>query len=210
MKILRSGQTIVDVPVWDPVSPQQRSSLVDAGHRIGPAEATIELVVFVDYDCSSCRQLELALKEMRAEFPEDFAVIYRHYPLRNHQPQAYEKARLAECAANQGLFLKAHDYLIQFAGLGDVDPAYFSHEVGLQGPEFLRCASDSTPVPAIERDLELIHEIRTGRAPSLFLEGEFLTRTATSSSLRSLIESRLNRKGRERLPRDLPPAEAGG
>jgi len=198
-KHVPSSPTLTEISVWDSVTPAQWAALSSAGHRIGPGDASIEFVLFIDYDCSACRQLELALNEMRSEFPNDLAVLYRHYPLSIHRPQAYEKARLAECAAGQGRFAEAHDYLIQFAGLTGVEPEALSGEAGLREPEFLRCASDSMPVPAIERDLALIHEIRTGRAPSLFMDGAFLTKSANSPSLRRLIESRLDGQGpRER------------
>jgi protein-disulfide isomerase len=61
------------------------------------------LVEFSDFECPFCRRLHRTLAELRTLYPSEVAVIYRHYPLRNH-PRAMPAAIASECAAEQGRF----------------------------------------------------------------------------------------------------------
>src|SRR5215218_6036555 len=47
------------------------------GHREGPATAPVDIVVFSDYQCPACRTLAGYLNAVRAEYPEQVAVVIR-------------------------------------------------------------------------------------------------------------------------------------
>jgi protein-disulfide isomerase len=151
--------------------------------------ADVELVMFTDYDCAFCRQTEKVITAVRAAFGDRFAVIYRHYPVRNHMPEAYMKARIAECGAMVDRFLDLHSLLYE----GDVNESDFVSSLirttGIESPAFVECAQDTLRVPAIEEDLALIREIGTRRTPSLFLDGRLLSTTPDSTQLHDLVQA---------------------
>ena len=80
------------------------------GQRIGPDRAAAVLVVFSDYQCPYCAQLEQRLAALRSRYSNDLAVVYRHFPLANH-PAAVDAAIASECAATQGSFEAMHTAL---------------------------------------------------------------------------------------------------
>lgn len=175
----------------EPLSQDEWERVRGRGQRVGPTDARLELIVFNDYECPFCRRTDKVVTAVRDVFADRLAVIYRHYPLRNHQPDAYEKARLAECAARAGRFSELQSFLYPL----DVnDPGAVSsmaREADIDAPEFLSCAADTARVPEIEEDLALIREIGTRRTPSVFLQGHLLTRTPDSTQLHDIVEGLL-------------------
>lgn len=73
------------------------------GHRSGPADASVTIVTFSDFQCPACRVLETNLQLLQARHPDRVAVVYRHLPLASH-PFAIAAARASECAAAQQRF----------------------------------------------------------------------------------------------------------
>lgn len=47
---------------------------------LGPAEATVRITVFKDFQCPHCRELSDRLKKVQARFPKDVCVVFKHYP----------------------------------------------------------------------------------------------------------------------------------
>jgi protein-disulfide isomerase len=90
------------------VSNWQRYASV--GHRMGPTDAAVVITVFSDFECPACRILATNLDVLRARYPDDIAVIYRHFPLASHA-NAGSAARASECAAEQGRFEAYHNAL---------------------------------------------------------------------------------------------------
>ncbi len=88
----------------------------------GPADAAVTLIAYSDFQCPFCAQLEDALTELETKYPDDFRVVYRHFPLiGTPEEPLHEKAALgmqaAEAAGRQGKFWEMHDAL--FAGQAD-------------------------------------------------------------------------------------------
>ena len=83
---------------------------------LGNPDASLRLVEFLDYECSSSKQ---ALSEVRAfmtHHPDDVLLILRDYPLENDHPNALNAALAARCVFNQGQadrFWAYHDLLFK-------------------------------------------------------------------------------------------------
>jgi len=92
----------VRIPDW--------RSFTREGHRMGPAEAPVTVVVFSDFQCSFCAVLMDRLRTIREARPDEVSVVYRHFPIEGHQ-HAAPAARASECAAEQGRFEPFHDAL---------------------------------------------------------------------------------------------------
>jgi predicted DsbA family dithiol-disulfide isomerase len=71
------------------------------GHRIGPDDAAVTIVVWSDFLCPYCAAEAPVLDRLRREHPQDVRVIYRHYPLPMH-PGADLAAEAAVEAGRQG------------------------------------------------------------------------------------------------------------
>jgi protein-disulfide isomerase len=88
---------------------------LDGAQVKGSALAPVILLEFADFECPFCARFALeTLDKLQDEFVSTGRVQYgfRHAPLRMHK-LARPAAQSAECAARQGKFWDAHDYLFR-------------------------------------------------------------------------------------------------
>ena len=77
------------------------------GNRRGPDDADVTIVVFSSYGCSHCASFERTLSALLRRFPDQLAVVTKHF-----EPSAprvtVQTAAAADCAASQGEFEAYH------------------------------------------------------------------------------------------------------
>ncbi len=78
--------------------------------RLGPATAKVTLVEYADFECPACAAYAPVVKQLLAAYPNDVAVVYRHFPLAQHR-SAKLAASYAEAAGRQGKFWEMNDRL---------------------------------------------------------------------------------------------------
>lgn len=124
------------------------------GQRIGPEDARVTIVEFSDFECRFCREAADRLRNIRARYPRDVALVYRHYPLSYHK-NAVPAAKASICAARQGRFEEYHDALFaQQDSLGLISWTRLARTAGVPDEAgFEACMQSSGPGSEIERDL---------------------------------------------------------
>jgi predicted DsbA family dithiol-disulfide isomerase/uncharacterized membrane protein len=140
-------------------------------HRLGPADAPVQLVVYSDFQCGFCRQLAPVLHRVHSEFPQDVAIVFRNFPLDVH-PRAFPAAVAAECAGEQGAFWEYHDKL--FAEGGDLEEGRLialAASLGLDQARFTACLRSAPPRQQVEADLREATALDLPGAPAVFLNG---------------------------------------
>ena len=106
---------------------------VDAGkdHVLGAPDAPITLVEYGSYACANCRAAHDRIVDLRDQFGDRLVHVFRHRPLSDNK-LAVDAAELAEIAAQQGKFWKAHVALMTRSGeLRQQDLDDISRELGL-------------------------------------------------------------------------------
>ena len=79
-------------------------------HVRGPANASVELEEFGDFECVPCFMLWPAMKNIEQDYAKSLSVTFRQHPLEQHR-HAREAARASEAAGLQGRFWEMHDLL---------------------------------------------------------------------------------------------------
>jgi protein-disulfide isomerase len=82
-------------------------------HVLGPATAPVTLVEYGDYECPFCGAAHASLQQVRQVMGDDLRFVYRHFPLTQIHPHAYQAAEAAEAAGAQGRFWEMHDLLFE-------------------------------------------------------------------------------------------------
>lgn len=174
------------VPEWRTYAKQ--------GNRKGPKDAAVVIVEFGDYECPACRAFEPHVNAVRSAFPEDVAVVYRHWPLSYHN-LAYPAARAAECAALQGKFALFHDWLYRDSEwMADPRRRFVASatRIGIDNLEmFESCLDDSDPVDSIERDIAAAKELGGTGTPTVLVNDLLLGSLADSLTLLKLVDDAL-------------------
>ena len=161
-------------------------------HRLGPADAPVQLVVYSDFQCSFCRQLAPVLRRLQSEFPQDVAVVFRNFPLDVH-PRAFPAAVAAQCAGEQGAFWEYHDKL--FAEGGDLEEARLialAASLGLDQTRFTACLRSAPPRQQVEADLREATGLNLPGAPMVFLNGRRVDGPLTYEQLLQKIQTLLH------------------
>src|SRR5687768_4612264 len=84
--------------------------ITEADWQSGPESAPANIIIYSDFQCENCATLAPMLTLLREEYPDDFRLVYRHYPLAQHD-KAILAATAAEAAGAQGRFWEMHDLL---------------------------------------------------------------------------------------------------
>ena len=79
----------------------------------GNPDSGLVLVEYSDFQCPACANAAPILDELVDNFGEQFALEYRHFPLRQNHPNAQLAAQAAESAGIQGKFWEMHDLLFE-------------------------------------------------------------------------------------------------
>jgi protein-disulfide isomerase len=82
-------------------------------HVLGPATAPVTLVEYGDYECPFCGAAHATLEQVRRVMGSDLRFVYRHFPLTQIHPHAYQAAEAVEAAGAQGRFWEMHDLLFE-------------------------------------------------------------------------------------------------
>jgi protein-disulfide isomerase len=139
----------------------------------GP-EAAPPLIVYGDYECPFCAQLELRLRQL------PLRVAFRHFPVRASHPRAQAAAHAAEAAAAQGAFWAMHDSLFDDQGRLE-DPHLWARAEAL-GLDLERFESDRRSQHVADRVKDQFRGgVRAGvvTTPTLFRDGrQYSGRTA--------------------------------
>jgi protein-disulfide isomerase len=79
---------------------------------LGPENAKVNIMEFIDLECPACAVGAIKLKEYVAKYPESIRLHVKYYPLMNIHRHAIQVATYAECAALQGKFWPFFDVLM--------------------------------------------------------------------------------------------------
>jgi protein-disulfide isomerase len=165
------------------------------GHVIGNHDATVIAVEFADFECPACRVLSGNIHEIVSKRPQDFAVLYRYFPLRSHR-FSDAAAVAAECAARQGKFREMHDSLFAYqAQFGLKAWTQIAAEAGVPDTSgFSECLADSTSIKTVERDKQAAEQLGLAGTPTLLINGVRFTGVPTKGILDSLVDAALQQK----------------
>lgn len=144
----------------------------------GPENADMTIVLYSDFQCPACAQAAPNLQLFEALYPDRVRVIYRNYPLSQHD-KALLAAEAAEAAGLQGKFWEMHDFLFEeshwsaWTALSvDEFPAWIQGQVaamGLNADQFAKDMSSDAVKQAVEADVTAGDTIGLHQTPTLFV-----------------------------------------
>jgi protein-disulfide isomerase len=135
---------------------------------LGNPEARVTLVVFSDFECPFCGQLEPVLSKLRGRFGAQVRIVWKDLPLANHAfalPAAV-LAREAYVKFGGERFWKIHDELfVNQRLLSDDWLAHFAEAQELTWPP------DARFVPRIDQSVHLADKLAINATPTVFING---------------------------------------
>jgi protein-disulfide isomerase len=172
--LLRGELTDMSV---DPFAEIRSKLHVGASPSMGPEDAKVTLIEFADFECPSCRQLDLVLRDILPRHPE-VRLVFKHYPLTNIHPWAMTAAIASQCAYQQSpsAFWKMHDAI--FDAQDVITPSNVSDKMmtlakqqGLIAETYKACMINPETEAQIKASIEEGHAITITATPTTFVNG---------------------------------------
>jgi protein-disulfide isomerase len=160
--LLGTSQQLIDlIPAVDP----------DRDHVRGPAEASVTVVEYGDFECPYCGQAEPVVRDLLTD--TDIRYVWRHLPLTDVHPAAQLAAEAAEAAATQGAFWAMHDLLLQHQDdLRPKDLVRYAAELGLDADRFHDDVMRHVHAARVAQDVESADLSGVSGTPTFFVNDQ--------------------------------------
>lgn len=173
-------------------------------HFFGNPDAKVTVVEFGDFQCPACREAASVAEQVRKNMSPQVRFAYRQFPLTRFHPQAEKAAEAAECAADQGKFWQAVDYLsdhpLDFSSPGI---RQFAADLGLDQSRTTQCLSSGAMAARVRQDISDGRALGVHSVPTFFVGNTQVAGAIPYSRLHELIEQKLHESA---SAEDTPPS----
>jgi protein-disulfide isomerase len=139
-------------------------------HIRGPETAAVTVVEYGEYECPYCAEATVTVRKLEQHFGDDVRMVFRHFPLREVHPNAFNAALGAEAAAKQGRFWEMNDLL--GPSRRDLSPETIyklAAKAGCDVEQFKRDAKDPAVRAKVEEDIATGLASGVNGTPTFFL-----------------------------------------
>lgn len=166
-------------------------------HVAGNREADVVLVEYGDFECPACASYEPMLHQLRDEYSDSIAFVFRHFPLRQIHRNAQLASQAAEAAANQGKFWEMHDLLFEtqrdWASERNPEDKFvkYAESLELDVEQFRNDLNSLQVEERVNRDYDSGFNSDVNGTPTFFLNGDLMTNPTSYDDLKANIDAAL-------------------
>jgi protein-disulfide isomerase len=160
------------------------------GIQMGPADASVRLIEFADFECPFCASFRRSLEAVERKYPGQIALTYVYFPIPGHR-FALPAARVAECAAAQGRFEEMYDQLFDGQDQFGLKP-WNEYATAAAVPDlgaFDACIKRTDPMPRVEEARALGAKLDVQGTPTLIINGWKLGRPPNAEELDGMVKA---------------------
>jgi Na+/H+ antiporter NhaA len=144
----------------------------DRDHIRGPADASVTVVEYGDFECPYCGKAEPAVRESLLT-DADVRFVWRHLPLTDVHEHAQLAAEAAEAAADQGAFWEMHDLLLaRQDDLTGADLMSYAKDLGLDEDRFHDDLKRHGFAARVAQDVDSADLSGVAGTPTFFINGQ--------------------------------------
>jgi len=173
---------------------------------LGPADAPVTLVEFLDPECESCGAFSPVVKKILKDYGGKVRLVVRYMPF---HPNSRLAAAYTEAAGEQGKYWEMQEVLFrrqpewgeihghgaQAAAAARREPApvlfeRYAAELGLDVDRVRAAVAENRYASKVERDMKDGQSLGVSKTPTFFVNGRMLMRFS-QQDLRSLIDEEL-------------------
>ncbi len=189
-----------------PVQPQQARAPQPGAPNPwakGGASAKVTLEEFSDFQCPACGGLAPGLRNVLKDYGDRVRLVFRNFPLAMHK-YAFQAARAAEAAGQQGKFWEMHDLLYdnQKEWSDSMEPRVqfdaYASRLGLNVQKFKADMERADLTERIKADYSRGMSLGVKGTPTVYLNGREMVpgQLVTEEILRREIDAALGSTGR--------------
>lgn len=174
------------------------SNAQPTSHAVGAGNEGVTLIEYGDLQCPACKSYYPIVKQIKEEFGDKITFQFRHFPLNQIHPHAYQAARAAEAAGNQGKFFEMHDMLYEnqdsWSGLSDVTSVFesYAQQLGLDMEKFKSDVVSAEVGAAIDADVKEGNKAGANSTPTFVINGQKIEKNPQSlEEFKQLINDKI-------------------
>jgi len=161
---------------------------------IGPDNADLVIVEFMDYECPFCKKVSGTVRTLADKYSDRVKVIARDYPVLELHPQALTVAEAAGCVEEQGFYWQMHDRI--FAE----EPPFsrdFLDQIALQSgadrEQYEECMDSNRRLEEIKEDVAAGEASGVRGTPTFYFNGQRVEGAIPLAMFEELIKGFLGR-----------------
>jgi predicted DsbA family dithiol-disulfide isomerase len=172
-----------------PLTDERWQELIDGlAPSFGPADASVVLVEFSDFQCPYCGQAAETLHRIKEEYGMRIRLVFRQFPLSFH-PHAQGAAQAALAAHEQGKFWEFHDLLFAHQdALGKEALLQYAAQVGLNIEAFEAASNSEATTARVAEDLRLGEGAHVQGTPTMFINKQRIENAVDYESVSQAVE----------------------
>jgi len=160
---------------------------------LGPEDAPLRMVEFMDYTCAACRGFQSTLDQILRDHPMEVSITIHYPPV---GPEGAKAASAAICSELQGRFQQVHRQLLETENLSalirDERLPLIAARAGVADTVGLKtCMGSAVVLEALEADSIKAAQIRVPGTPSMIVDGGLFV--GVQPRLPRLVERLLSR-----------------
>jgi protein-disulfide isomerase len=175
---LTNQHTGPSVPIRYNIKDLDMNGKVPRGHPGGK----LVIVEFSDFQCPYCRKASKPIAELLKKYPDDVVLYYKHFPLTDVHPLAYNMAMASECARYQKAesFWSFHDHFFNDPEIRDEAQlrklvGQWARKDGLDSDRFMNCYDKRERASQVDQDMSDGHKIGVAATPTFLLNGDYVS-----------------------------------
>ncbi len=159
----------------------------------GSATAPVTVIMFSDFQCSTCSATHPILQKVLAEYGDKIRFVVRNFPLTTIHENAFQAAIAANAAQAQGKFFEYTEVLYRNQDALDADSLKkYAGELGLNLPQFELDLQSERLAEAVRKDLADGRSYGITGTPTIFVNG-VKVRVITTEGFRNAIDKALKK-----------------
>jgi protein-disulfide isomerase len=170
---------IADMNV-DPFAAVRQQLILEGYPSKGPADAPVVIVEFGDFQCPSCKQLHLMLRQLLPSYPR-VRLVFKDFPLEGIHPWAMTAAITGRCAFQQSseAFWKLHDLIYDNQEVITPGNAYekliqLATDAGASPAPLRACITDPQTTQLVQKSIAEGRNLEVNSTPTMFVNGRMV------------------------------------
>ncbi len=161
----------------------------------GNPEANVVLMEYTDFQCPYCQIYGKLTAQLAEEFPQDIAVVFRHFPLKTIHPNAEAASQAAEAAGLQNKFWEMHDliFINQNLWMDHQIPkeifTNFAELLELNVEQFQSDINNHKVKNKIDEQIKRSASLDIQGTPTIFINGQKINNPRSYDEFRNIIET---------------------
>lgn len=162
----------------------------------GDANAPVEIVMFGDFQCPSCKRFETeVLPQLRTQYVDEGKVRFLWRNFEHYGEESVAAAKGAHCAGEQGQFWEYHDLLyrnqrgIGSGAFGRSNLLAFAEQLSLQSGSFTSCLDGFKYDGVLAGDYKMARDEGVNGTPGFFINGQYVAGAQPFDTFASIIEA---------------------